>query len=95
MKDISLEFSISSDSNFEELIADIGFEDKLVAILSQEEGFEKLRIRLYPPKDGDFWDFSYDQFSTILQKARKRLWELRKDTESNLNPPTDENLIQL
>lgn len=81
MKEINFEFSISSDVDFEDLIADIGFEDNLVALLTQETGFENLRIRLYPPKNGGHWDFRFDEFEAILQHAKRRLWELRKVPE--------------
>lgn len=36
----NFEFSVASDIDFEDLIADIGFGTNLVALLTQEEGFE-------------------------------------------------------
>ncbi len=84
MKEINFEFSVGSDLDFEDLIADIGFEGNLVALLTQENGFQNLRIRIYPSKNQEFWDFRFDEFEDILQRAKKRLWELRKTSE-NLN----------
>lgn len=81
MKEIEFEFSVGSDLDFEDLIADIGFDNKLVAILTQEEGFENLRIRLYPNPDNQYWDFKLKEFEEIIKKAKDRLWELRKATE--------------
>lgn len=72
---------MSSDVEFEDLIADIGFENNLVAILTQEEEFQNLRIRIYPPKNKKFWDFRFDEFENIMLQAKKRLWELRKIPE--------------
>lgn len=68
---------------FEDLIADIGFEENLVALLTQEEGFDNLRIRIYPPKNAKFWDFRLDEFEAIIQKAKERLWQLRKISDED------------
>lgn len=78
MSEINFEYTVGSDVDFEELIADIGFDTNLVALLTQENGFDNLRIRIYPPKDIEFWDFKFDEFDEIIHKAKKRLWELRK-----------------
>lgn len=72
------EYSVGSDEEFEDLVADIGFNDNLVAILTQEKGFQNLRIRIYPPKNEMFWDFRFDEFENIVQQAKKRLEELQK-----------------
>lgn len=81
MTEINFEFSVGSDVDFEDLVADIGFDNNLVALLTQEKGFENLRIRIYPPKNTDFWDFRFDEFEAVLQNAKQRLWELRKIPE--------------
>lgn len=82
MKEINFEFTIASDVDFDDLIADIGFENNLVALLTQENGLQNLRIRIYPPKDKEFWDFKLDEFEDIIDCAKKRLWELRKTSEN-------------
>lgn len=82
MKEINFEFSVGSDLDFEDLIADIGFENKLVALLTQEEGLQNLRIRIFPPENQEFWDFRLDEFETVIQKAKERLWQLRKTSDS-------------
>ena len=83
MEKINLEYSVASDVDFEDLIADIGFDDKLVALLTQEDGFENLRIRLYPPKDREYWEFRFDEFQNVILKAKNRLWELRRQPEKS------------
>jgi len=83
MKEINFEYNVASDIDFEDLIADIGFETKLVALLTQEEGFNNMRIRIYPPKDKEFWDFKLDEFEDIIYRAKNRLWELRKTHENS------------
>ena len=79
MKETDFEFSIASDIDFEDLIADFGFNNQLVGLLTQEEGFENLRIRIYPPKNQEFWDFRLDEFTEIIEKAKVRLNDLRKE----------------
>lgn len=78
MKENNFEYSIASDIDFEDLIADIRFENNLVALLTQEEGFQNLRIRIYPPKNTELWDFRLDEFEEIIQRAKTRLKELQK-----------------
>ncbi len=77
MNETNFEFSVGSDPEFEDLVADIGFNENLVALLTQEQGFDNLRIRLYPPKNLDFWDFRLDEFEKVLSNAKQRLGELR------------------
>ncbi len=79
MEDVKFEFSVGSDPEFDDLVADIGFEDHLVALLTQEDGFDNLRIRIFPPIDEPFWDFHFNDFEKILNKAKERLKELRKE----------------
>ena len=81
MKEVNFEFTIGSDVDYEDLIADIGFDNQLVALLTQEAGFENLRIQIHPPVDGGCWNFRLDEFEEIIQKAKHRLWELRKTPE--------------
>jgi hypothetical protein len=78
MTEINFEFTVGSDIDFEDLVADIGFENNLVALLTQEDGFQNLRIRIYPSKNQMFWDFRLDELEAIINKAKTRLWELRK-----------------
>lgn len=72
---------IFGDLDYEDLVADVYFEDKILVVLTQEEGFQNLRIRIYPPKDVEFWDFRFDEFEDIINRAKNRLWDLRKMPE--------------
>lgn len=69
---------MSSDSEYEDLCAEIYFQDEFVAIVSQEEGFDNLLIELSSPIKKDNWCFSFSEFIEILQNAKKALWEMRK-----------------
>lgn len=78
MKEIDFKFTVGSHVDFEDLIADIEFEGHHVALLTQEEGFENLRILIDPPNNQEFWDFRFDEFEDIINRTKKRLWELRR-----------------
>jgi hypothetical protein len=69
---------ISSDLDYEELCAEIYFDNQFVAILTQEKGFENLVIEIYPPKNQKIWLFKFSEFEKILKKAKEKLWEMRK-----------------
>lgn len=81
MTEINFKFNVSSDLDFDDLIADIGFENNLVALLTQEDGFEDLRIRIFPPQEEKCWDFKLDEFENIIHRAKNRLYELRKTSQ--------------
>lgn len=78
------EFKIimSSDENYNDLCAEIFFEDQFVAIVTQEKGFENLEIEIHPPKNMNFWAFKFAEFIQILGSAKESLREMRKNPES-------------
>ena len=52
---------------------------KFLVMLTQETGFENIRINIYPPPENkELWDFRFDEFEAAIQHAKKRLWELRR-----------------
>ncbi len=73
MKEVKLEFNVARDVDFEDLIADIGFKDQLVAVLTQENGFQNMIIIIHPPKNQECWDFRLDEFEDVLH-AQKNVY---------------------
>lgn len=69
---------VGSDQEHEDLVAEIYWDEEFVAMLTQELGYERMAIAIHPRSDGEAWEFGYDEFIEILEKARKRLGELRK-----------------
>ena len=57
--------NIFGDLEYDDLVADIYFDDQIVAMLTQEKGYENLEIEVYSPKDQDFWVFKFLFFSDI------------------------------
>lgn len=78
MIDEKFRIDISSDLDYENLIADIYFENQILAVLTQEEGLHNLRINIYPTKNKEFWDFRLDQFQNVIDRAKQRLTDLKK-----------------
>jgi hypothetical protein len=72
---------ISSDMEYDDLCAEIYFEDQFVGILTQEEGFEHLSIDIYPPMNSKYWKFNFSEFEIALKAAKEALWEMRKQPD--------------
>lgn len=79
MIDENIEYSIGSDPEFKDLVADIGIQDQLIALLTQEEGYENMRIRIFPPINQKFWDLNLKDFENAIENAKKRLYDLKKE----------------
>lgn len=82
-KNKNFNFSIGSDLDYEDLVADIGFNNQLLALLTQEEGYENMKIKIYSRNGTVSWEFRLDEFEEILSCAKQRLWELRKIPETD------------
>ena len=75
--DKKFKITICSDQEYKELIAEVYFLENIVAIIDQEDGFNNLRISIFPNKIEN-WNFLFLEFMEALEYAKKRLWELRK-----------------
>lgn len=70
---------ISSDIEYEDLCAEIYFQDEFFAIISQENGFDNLEIEIHPPAcSKTYWTFRYSDFEVVLRQAKDTLWKMRK-----------------
>lgn len=73
------EFTVGSDPNYEDLVADIYFGEETAMVVSQEDGFENLRIEILPRENGQPWGFPLAELEAILTTVKDRLGELQKD----------------
>lgn len=79
MNDIDrFRISVGDDELHEDLTAEIYFDEKFLALVSQESGLESAVVNLQKCPDDDAWSFSLDAFLKILDQAKLRLWELRR-----------------
>lgn len=86
--EVKLRITVSSDTEFNDLIASIESDDGLlIGIISQEEGLEKLKIHFpigveYPiikTPAKEMLTINLKEFEEALRKAKERLLQLRKD----------------
>ena len=69
----NLQVEISSDLDFENLIANVLAEGEMVARISQEPGFDRLQIDIFPPLEAEKWEFSFEDFDKAIHLAKRRL----------------------
>ncbi len=72
---------ISSDLEYEDLVADVYFDDQIVFVVTQEHGFENMEIEIYSPENQGKWLFKMSEFEDVVRHAKERLWDLRKIIE--------------
>lgn len=65
----SLKIIVSSDVDYESLIAKIYFDDILIALLQQENGINDIRIEF----SSDINTINFDWFQNALNEAKKKL----------------------
>lgn len=70
--------SVGDDSDHKNLTAEIYFQDFFIAMISQEQGFEKLQIEIFQNPRGEAWTFLLDDFLKVIDLSKQRLWDLRK-----------------
>ena len=69
---------IGSDIDLEELYAEIQYKNEAVVVLTQEEGFDNLKVQLCTQKNGKEQEFYLKDFLEAIEHAKQRLWEMRK-----------------
>lgn len=79
MREKGFDIIISSDTEYEELCAEIYFDREFVAIVSQEHGLKKLVIEIDSPKSEKKWIFNYFDFIEILKDAQITLEKMKKN----------------
>ena len=76
--DTQFSIEISSNLDYENMTTNILYQEKTVAILSEEEGLENLKIEILPTFEGMPWCFYLNDFLRILQFAEKQLIQIQK-----------------
>ncbi|HXM17346.1 MAG TPA: hypothetical protein VN934_00880 [Candidatus Tumulicola sp.] len=67
---------VASDPLFEKLIAEVYFNDEIVAIVSEERGEAVFDLEIWPKKDGSIWTFELVAFQEAVTRAESRLRRL-------------------
>jgi len=71
-------FTVGSEPYIEDLVGDLYFDDQIVCVLTQEEGLEAARMKLFCKPDRAAWDFPLADFEETLNALKQRMWELRR-----------------
>ncbi len=72
------EVQAMSDEDYDDLIVEVLYNGDLCFLVSQEEGFDRLRVDIHPRRDGKAWSFLVRDAEAVLKKASSLLWDLRK-----------------
>jgi hypothetical protein len=80
-KDMNEKFTIEicSDLDYEEMVADVSYENRTIAMITQENGIDSMEIEIFPPeKEIKSWKLPLDDFINIVFFAKKCLIEEQK-----------------
>lgn len=68
-----------SDLDYEEMVAEVCYENSTIAMITQEKGVDHMEIEIFPQVEGmPSWKFTLDDFLYALQNAKKGLIESQK-----------------
>ena len=70
--------TVGSEPEYEDLVGDLYFDDHIVCVLTQEEGFQAMQMKLFGQADGGAWSFRLADFEEALAVLKERMWELRR-----------------
>jgi len=71
-------FTVGSEPDYEDLVGDLYFDDRIVCVLTQERGLEAMKIEFHAPPQCGMWIFPLADFEEVLAALKKRMWELRR-----------------
>lgn len=73
---------ICSDLDYEEMVADVTYENHTIAMITQENGVENMKIEIFPPEEEiKSWTLPLNDFIEIIVFAKKRLIEMQKSPD--------------
>lgn len=72
------EVQVMDDPDHEDLIAEILYKGEFCFLVSQEAGFHNLEIQVQSRQSGRPWRFSVAEMEDAINRAKKRLWDLRR-----------------
>jgi hypothetical protein len=81
------EVLIGSFPDREDFFAEIWYKEEAVLQITQEEGFDSLDLELFPRRDGESWRFKLKDLEASIKRARKRLWETRRNPKDDDREP--------
>jgi hypothetical protein len=80
-KDMNKKFTIEvcSDLVYEEMVADVTYENHTIAMITQENGIDNMEIEIFfPENEIKSWKFPLNDFIESIASAKKCLIEMQK-----------------
>jgi hypothetical protein len=71
-------FTVGSEPECEDLVGDLYFDDQILCVLTQEQGFDAMQIEVHAPPAGGAWSFALADFQAALEALKRRMFELRR-----------------
>ena len=68
-----------SDLDYEGMVVDIVYKNNTLLTLYLDKGVDNIEIKLYAPQKNEFWDFPYNEFIDVLEKAKNELIRINKN----------------
>ncbi len=69
---------VCSDLDYEEMVADVSYENHTVATITQENGIDNMEIEIFFPTETSTWTFPLNDFIETIVFAKKCLIEMQK-----------------
>ena len=70
---------VCSDLDYEEMVADVSYENHTIATVTQENGIDAMEIEIFTPSGGmQSWKFLLNDFMEAITFAKNRLVEMKK-----------------
>jgi hypothetical protein len=69
---------ISGDPDYSDLVAEVDYEGEFLCLISQDTGFDNLKIEISPRIDGGSWHIDLKDLLDVLEHVKSKLWSLRK-----------------
>ncbi len=72
---------ICSDSNYEEMVADVCYDNNTIAMITQENGVNNMKIEIFAANtEIKSWTFPLNDFIENIQFAKNRLIEMQQSS---------------
>ncbi|WP_266160580.1 hypothetical protein [Dyella silvatica] len=65
--------TVGDDGEHKFFTADICYDNKIVALISQDKGLGDLELEIYPNPDGGPWTFSMSEFIDAINIAKSKM----------------------
>jgi hypothetical protein len=70
--------SVGSEVEYEDLVGELYYDDRIVVVLTQEQGPTALEMQLFGPSDEPAWCFQLGEFEQALGDLKSKMWALRR-----------------